>query len=252
MSGPYAGNGSLRPTPYAGPSAVDLAFGGGWIPSSASGLVLWLRADTGISGNIVSWADQSPTGALFTTPGVSPTVNSASINGQKGIAFAAASLETLNANHSAAWNLATFTMVLVLKPTSAFTGFEAPLNKASSGAWADGYGFYFNGGGSLFGWSGNFSSGSINFGTLALGSPYVAVYEWDGATSTARLNGVAIGSGVSGARVDNSSPLNVGFGPGGTYFSGDIDEIIIWNNKISAGDLASLGMYTTARYGINA
>jgi hypothetical protein len=62
------------------------------------------------------------------------------------------------------------------------------------------------------------------------------------------LNGVA-GTSHTAIEVDNTSPILLGGAPGGGSYTGDIDEIVLFNSNLSSTDLTSMSTYINGRYG---
>ena len=228
-----------------------------FIPTSLSGCVLWLRADLGFSAG--SWVDQSPTGATFlqASSPAQPTLTSSSVNGQPGVTFAAGPQQNLVGPVStAAWNLSAFTIYVVAKPTASFGAFTTILSKATSAGLSDGYGILSCGtANEMDCYSGAYTT-FAKCGTVTLGTG--AVYRGELAEpASAAISGYqngSIGTSSTASEVDSAVGITLGKYDlaGGGQYSGDINEIVIFNRVLNSTELGQMSTYTTTRYALAA
>jgi hypothetical protein len=110
-------------------------------------------------------------------------------------------------------------------------GFDLALAPAT-----DGNSAYFE-----IGFGGTYKSLAFGSGVLAASSWYHIVCTWNGATMTAYINGVSVGTlSASGSLAATTNSINIGRNPvTGDYLPGYVDEIAIYNYALSAGRIAA-------------
>jgi hypothetical protein len=86
-------------------------------------------------------------------------------------------------------------------------------------------------------------------GVISTGSFYQIVLQLNGASSAVRSNGSEIGTGNPGGSGFNSASHSL-FQRTGSYFTGDVGEILYYNSIISGADLANLETYLNDKWSI--
>lgn len=84
---------------------------------------------------------------------------------------------------------------------------------------------------------------SANFGALAVGTWYHAVYTISGTTQTAYLNGVlkATDSRLTGTYTLTNPTMSLGFHASfGDAFNGEVDDLRIYNTALTAAQVQSI------------
>lgn len=235
------------------------------MPIPGSGLKVWLKADSGVatsSGNVTTWTDQA-SGIVFTTAGVgpAPTLVANSLNGLPVVRF----------NNSGGDHQVCYLTSTPVNPSSwaGFTIIYATRTAASGSIPA--YACVFGWGQSPSTWW-NFACGSANnttdnqgfgwagaSGNVVLGSFASAptnsqlvyeAYQYDKTTWT--LSGQR-----SNTVSDTSFPTgNVTLLIGSNTYpqsqnTGDIAEILVYDHKLSASDLATVHAYMQTRWGVS-
>jgi hypothetical protein len=224
-----------------------------WTPKQLPGLVLWLRADAGITiaTGVSNWADQSGSGNNFAqaTPGNQPTVSAAGgPTGGPAIAFASASSQFLT-NLSAVIPNTNCTVFVVLKGTT-ITGSPAVIDfgRTNGGTgWGAGYlfgtstrGMQANGGNTM-----QDSVGTTNWELWQIQSASnVWTFSVNGANQvitnpSTTPNAQAAASTIGALGTDAVEPWN-----------GLVAEIVGCNSVLSASFLAYANEYFLARYGL--
>jgi hypothetical protein len=219
-----------------------------------SGLKLWLRGDLGTAisaGNVTQWDDQSGNGNHVTG---SIPFNASSINGRPGLTFSAAGMT--NGSSSVLAGASPRTVFVVYKatnnnPQSSLVTLRSGTLKADYTAeWA------FAGAGLIY--TDGVNGANNAFVPLVGNASVATIAEW---TSTApgavlgyRRNGVAlVVTQTSGSSTENGT---AGFSIGGSGAAlgpmlGDIDEVIVFDRVLSAGEEALVQEYLSVRYSIS-
>lgn len=221
---------------------------GGFRPTQISGLVLWLRADMGITlngGNVSAWADQSGNGNNATqgTAGQQPTFNAASSNFSGRPTVSGNSLDD---------QLLGTVAVAENQPTTIFLA--ALANGAATSA------VVFDGAndGSQYVYDPSGTHAWTAFAGASLGTAYASnvksalCVEVNGASSnvyynstinptTGNMGAQNIGSGYSLLNSRTSLLYSLGT---------ELAEVIIYNGLLSAADRGTVTRYLGSRYGI--
>jgi len=235
------------------PNSAPVAFS----PASLSGLVLWLRADLGITlngGNVSAWADQSGAGNTFNQPTASkqPVFNAvdANLNNQPSIGpFSEANL------HSLIWagSSGTAPPYSIFIVTYNVTDAVAKYTWATSGA--NQSDFYINN-------ALHFISGSVDLGT-AVGLGFSGKYVMGGdspiTSGTVAVYHNAITAKVTAA-VGTDPPDLFNFGqrrigrysetPANFAWPGTIAEIVAVNHIATLAERTQIMNYIGTRYAI--
>lgn len=232
-------------------SGLGLSTNGVWTPKRLSGLVLWLRADVGVttvSGLVSAWADQSGTADANknmsqATSTKRPVFNAsdAAYNNQATLSFISASATYLA---SGTWSssLTQAYTIFVVGQDSNGTNQEWLDGSAASARllWLGGTGYDAIGTLQLTGGSGS-------------ASPKLIGATYNGASSKLYVGArtpVATGSVGTG----NIADVVLGIYGGDLLsnpLSGKIAEVIAVTGSMSSADVNSLANYVTHRYGIS-
>ena len=246
-----AGSSTITPikvTPY---SSVSFAFA----PTQITGCQLWLDgadpAGTGVvpsSGTLTTWTDKSSAGN-HATGGVSPTysstTNAVTFNGSSS--YLQTSLSAVPSNETF---FAVFTNTM---PTSTANRFNCIIGASgnygrdinvltSSAGNSSAYDLRYDSWGvgsiSLTGY------GGITFNTLTL-----ATTQFTGGQGAGSTYGSNLGSFQS-LSFSSSSTTRIGAGNGGDYYTGTINEIIIYNTVLGLSDRQKVESYLAQKWGI--
>jgi hypothetical protein len=233
-----------------------------------SGLGLWYKADAGLTqsgGKVSVWADQSgfernatQTGAdaqptLITGGNGKPSVSFDGIANFMNFAMPVSGLNGLTvvivANNTAPQNTGDGgegSAILYWNETGSWGGMNVGVFQDSA-TWRIG--------------TGQAQSSTPNYPGPALTRPVSlqrnysrTVVVKDGTTETMYTNGVAavtVTGKLATTALINGDSGRMGFGLGGAdwmHFRGEIQEILLYTNALSAGDLANLETYLTGKY----
>jgi len=226
---------------------------GGFTPPTFAGLVLWLRADLGLTfngNNITTWRDQSSNAFdLDKQDGTNAYAVSGAPNGTPAIAFSSGSLYRSAPLISGAD--APRTMCIVLQP-SLLTGEMAVLQDGP--VTTNGIGYYLNGSSP---WVRAILLTNVLFETdtaSATGTNWEQVCVINMGASQQRLR---VGGTEHVLSTSNLTPsaatthFSLGGAHGAAYhFHGNIAETIVYNRVLSTQEQLQLEAYLTARYGL--
>lgn len=251
LPGGHAGLTTTIYTPIASGRRIALSkipYFARFSPLQISGLVLWLDgadpAGTGVlpaSGTLTTWTDKSTAGNNA-TGGVSPTYSSTT----KAVSFNGSStyLQTsLSAVPSNETFFAVFTSTIPISNANRFNciigasgnnGRDINVLTSSAGnssAYDLRYDSWAVGSISLTGY------GGITFNTLTL-----ATTQFTGGQGAGSTYGSNFGSFQS-LSFSSSSTTRIGAGNGGDYYTGTINEIIMYNTVLGLGDRQKLESY---------
>ena len=226
-------------------------------PTQISGCVLWLDAadpaGTGVlpaSGTLTTWTDKSTAGNNA-TGGVSPTYSSTT----KAVSFNGSStyLQTsLSAVPSNETFFAIFTSTIPISNANRFNCIIGASGNngrdinvltsfaGNSSAYDLRYDSWAVGSISLTGY------GGITFNTLTL-----ATTQFTGGQGAGSTYGSNFGSFQS-LSFSSSSTTRIGAGNGGDYFTGTINEIIMYNTVLGLSDRQKLESYLAQKWGLTA
>jgi hypothetical protein len=214
----------------------------------AAGNVLWLKADTIAQADntpVTTWNDSSGLGNNVTqaTGSAQPTYRTNVVNGMPvvrgdgGDHLSKASVVTPNEQH---------TIMIVLKVSG--TNSAAPFYNGNAGA--NGYGFFQDGSGTrgvLFG-----GAVAKSDGTPSATNFEIWTHQWNGSNSTFWVNGVEetlTDTATAPGAPPNGDTLVMGLA-GSNQWNGDVAEILVWDNVISAPDRTTAHDYLGAKYAI--
>jgi hypothetical protein len=244
-------------------SDLKYATGGGTIPvppfdpNTITGLQVWFKSDgtkwkdaartvpAVADGDAVAvWDDSSPNArhASNATGTQQPTLKLNQLNGKSSVLFNAAAFQKLN-TVAGFLNAQPITVFLVMRPTANAANYSwigCPAGSAALGI----------NGGKLLMYAG--ASNNKSAGNVSIGSPHILVWNLNGVTSKAyieggvpdpgagdgatALNGMTIGAYASASSADTAP--------------GDIFEVLAYNKTLSLAELDSIGNYLATKYGI--
>lgn len=225
--------------------------------------VLWLRADAGTTvtgGKVSAWNDQSGNGfsAIQATGSLQPsfTTSNANLNNQPSINFGPTNANNIHlaiADDALFDGSSEMSFFVVLRTTST-TSIQGFLNKRTGSGVNQSYRFYRDG----TDFKGDISDGaSFSIGS-ANSTNYVFSSVYDQSLSGNRLltytNSVnAVGTAVTTSLANTNSPLYIGnFNlSDNRSFDGDIAEVIIFNEALSAPERVVLENYLAQKYSIS-
>jgi hypothetical protein len=217
----------------------------GFAPIDLSGLVLWLRADLGVTlagSKVNSWIGRLGEAATQATGAQQPTFVAAGQNGQptiKGDTFSRLDVTGMSAPTSA-----TYLFVLGKLTTSQATYFYSGTNNAQ--------GVLGNIAGTDVEWfSGNGADQLVYTALLSAGLHIVTLTQVNGGAIFGYLDGVQVFTKPTAAA--NLQAIGALFGGAGNVTNGtdsDIPEVIAYNRVLSSGERAQVTGYLKARYAI--
>lgn len=221
-------------------------------PSQLPGLVLWLRADLGITiaTGVSVWADQSGNGNNATqgTPAAQPTYfASGGANGQAYMALSGASSQNLGG--AALVGSANMTLVIVHQfssTASAQVSFHAGASGTSMASSIDENAAterdLFLVGSAVDADAGASATTAWEAWILTQSSAPLGTMNVNGSTRSLTPN--------NGAMTAPTAGYTVGSRTGGSQFmTGNFAEAIIYSRVVTAGEIASLRGYLLSRYG---
>ena len=231
-------------------------------PASLSGLILWLRADLGITlagAKVSAWADQSGNGNDFTqaVDARRPTFTASDANFNNQAVVTGAATAWLSSVGAMGGGYAQTTVCTVFRDTTSSVSilYEAGPTYLTAG----GHMMDLTGGGNcdvytygVTGANGRRAAAASNtryhktvvFNHAAAATQVPIVYSAGVAESTTNI----VNTGTNG----NSSSLTwnlMGRSGGGASFEGAAAEFIAYNRALTAAEALQLYTYTSARYG---
>ena len=230
-------------------------------PRSMPGLLAWYRSDSGVykdsigtppnNGNSVyQWSDISGNGnhCIQATAGSQPSYTTKFVNGLPVVTFAGKYLTCINSPFPTASGAShEYTVAAVVYPTS----FNMGVICAGTLGGTSNRSFVGTGSGNLIVYQGANAAASLQ------GFPNTAWYSMIGTYSknqqmAARvwMSGIIVGSGQASNDVLDPA-LQIGaVAAGVSTFSGNMAEIIVFNRKLSDGEVLTVHNYFAGRYGI--
>ena len=258
--------------------ALTINLGGAGGGPVASGMVLWLEADTGLQAETlngtpaIAWRDQSGQGNDATQSGVyngaiqAPSVVANALNGHSVVHFTPSNQQYLKLGPFLS-HVTSGEMFAVVREPSATTApsYGNNLTGPSSmpGAWNFNTGTFFN---DTLGVVDDFLNEYQSFASAPVSFSAFNLYnaESTGQSWTNRLNGKVLSTigapSYNYTFIGSYQPV-IGQGQfiqdtngdilfGGTFFDGDIAEMIIYNRTLSDQERFQVGQYLEAKYGL--
>jgi hypothetical protein len=225
----------------------------------ASGLVLWLKADKGVStnsdGTVAEWADQSGLGnnAVQTNSANAPLLVVDKATGKPALEF--------NGTSSQYLDVASAPSVVIQGDISSFCAFNVADVATAHTLWSkttNGLAFPWEygtvvGGGLLIERGNNNGVAPVySSGPVEPGSPAVAGFTVAGSLASLYLDAEPDGTGVFGyGALDMGTPLRIGSLDDLTnQFAGTLSEVLIYNGALSGDDLLQVNTYLAGRSSI--
>lgn len=230
----YSGGGGSPPPPFD--------------PTSVTGLTLWVRAEElsqSDGQSVSSWADLSGNGNDFSVAGSTPPIcKTAIIGGKKVVRFNGVNTTFLTTavDGSVLFSNSAYTFIVVCQTSAVNT------NAPNSSFWTNdtilsvglGWGgLYFRG--TYEAVAGNWDgSADATSKSVSLNTPMIVSSQHGGGSLFLAINDGAQGSVASG---NTAGGLNEKFRVGAQNafaLTGDVAEVLVYNNKVSAADLSYL------------
>ncbi len=250
-----------------GQSDAYVAFVATVPPAPAKGLSLWFKADAGVtadgSGNVSSWADQSPFGNNAGLGSSSPvTVLTQGAGGKPALHFAGNNYLVIP--DASTLHPSYFTVLAVAQENSASTyqtligrgyrstGWDAPYVTWFASLFGVNAGNYLR---SAVGVAGNLDENNSN-NTYSLSQPHVFGWKYDGTAQQVFLSGTLTGSTATSGVIDYSGgTANVCIGARSDaspweYLIADVSEILVYDHALSDADQAQAEGYLADKYGL--
>jgi hypothetical protein len=216
-------------------------------------LVLWLRADNGItssSGSVSEWSDLSGSNnhASQTSSSNQPAIISEAINTQPAVRF----------NGSSNYLILPYTQTIGIKdnPYEAFVVAKTSNSNVQflfSSDTFEKYELHLNGaaGARFIPVASTYIDEGTN-GVYSDGNPHVFSSRASSTGGTVRVDGIDGGTTTNNIISSDAIPFKIGYrGADATYyFNGDIAEVILYNSTLSSSDRNTVEQYLAGRYGI--
>jgi hypothetical protein len=223
----------------------------------ATGLQLWLKADTGItqSGGVVSaWADQSGNGYNVASSGsAQPTFVSSAINGKPGLSFNGSTQYMDNTATSILTAGTARTIVVIGKYSGSGSTSGSPftIRRTTTTSFATLMGV----GGTFYIWSDGTHNATITDPAVL---NTAETFEWystgtSGAGITFSVTGSpkSVTSGGTVSSETGTTGFTVGQREGvGQFFNGTICEVLVYDHVLSGTDDTTLATYAQNKYAI--
>jgi hypothetical protein len=230
-------------------------------PKTIAGLVLWLDGsdrNSIVTSNtsVTLWRDKSGS-SNDAPPGTSPVFIPSGINSKSVVRFDG-STQYLDIPFSSVLNPASFSVLFVVNVRGGVNTFRSPITSRAGFTAPNLKGYYFYADASNL-WqftvgNGNWNGFSATPASIGKPTLVAGIYSGAGSTLTGYVDGGLSGTTSSTLVVNPSSPTRIGAGASETspnfFFNGDIAEIIIYNNSISAAQRQQLESYLRVKWGI--
>lgn len=224
----------------------------------ANGLVLWLKADAGLTtnsdGSVATWADQSSQGnnALESAPNMGPVLVTDTATGKPLLQFdgSGQSLDITSAPSLVLESdIAAF---CVVNPTDVST--SGTLWCKTQGGRAYPWNYTLSSGGKEVIVRGDADGSELVASATPLGTGRSAVIGFgvEGSFATHYLNGQTNGTGVFGYGAgDQGGPLRIGLTDDSQNpLKSKLGELLVYNRNLSGADLQQVNRYLAAKYGV--
>lgn len=212
--------------------------GGGFDPTSISGLKLWLKADSfsGADGDPVgTWTDSSGSGNSATSSGSNrPTYKTNILNGLPVIRFTSASSHYM-VTPSISWTHQT--IFIVIKGTG--TGYPSAFTSGSEN-------------GIIYNFTANkleiYNGPRIDIGDFS-SFAYATIKREASTATTVRRNGTQTGTNAT-VNIPGSGAVRIGSHFAGDFFPGDIAEYLIYDAALGTTDIEDVEAYLADKYAL--
>jgi len=229
-----------------------------------TGLVTWLKADTGVtssSGKVSQWADQSPAGnnAVQSSSGNQPTLVTGAINSNPALSFDGSSSYLTIADGSSlrSSNIS----ILAVATRAGGSDYSYIVSKPYyNGSWSSpfiAYQLLYDPNGVPYTQctvSGSVSSPATLPAAVNTGQPYLLNFTYDGTTESIRQNGGTPGTTSISGSIDygdtTSKNVVIGQADGGYFLNGQIAEVLIYNRALTDTERQQAEAYLANKYGL--
>jgi len=224
----------------------------GELPSTITGLRMWLKADAITGKNdgdtIQTWTDSGSNGNNPTqaTAGSRATYKTNIINGLPVLRFNGTSNQygiTLDTGIA----LNNYSLFVVHRPTSA-SQYGMVFGSTTGNSDAELLDMNYPSAGKI----GTYHAGPGNIGgaySFTSGTPLISSFVASSGTGTPYNNGTAQSSGTTATQTVSNWVLG-NYTTGSYYYTGDIAEIILYSSGLSAANRISIENYLASKYGI--
>ncbi len=221
-----------------------------------AGLALWLSADVGAQGMaaaITNWLDRSGAGrhVRSTGPGAGPTLVSNTPAGRPALRFDGTNDSLAATSAFSLRGLTGVTVFVVAAPGNA-QGVAGCYHSAVAWSGDDPARAFYTPGGYTVDYAFGAGAGSIyayNRAASALGDWEIGMAVHAGTTNGLWINGTNVQAAASAAVIPSTnSAFWVGRGWSNTFFQGDIAEILVYTNTLTAAQILAADTYLRAKY----
>jgi hypothetical protein len=225
---------------------TNLTVAAAFDPSSLSGLIVWLRADVGITlqAGVSRWADQSGHGndvvqATNSTSKQPAYHASGGANNQAYIQFTDNSAQILQAGSFSQATPYEYLLVLDANGTANANNYVFDLGTNN------GYTSVANAGAN---WIVATTSGATFLG-VTTGTPHLVDAQMGSGTGSAVLDNTTTAGSGGGPAAGGLTVGSYGANIGSNAFGGKVYEVIVYNRALSSGERGQLHTYSQTRYG---
>jgi hypothetical protein len=239
---------------------------------NSTGMVYWLRGDLGVSGSnpITEWIDQSGNGNDATPDPDGPDqIVSAEMNNQEVMSFDGSKelniLDNSRINSGSGYNGDERTMALAFKTGSDVSGTQYLYEQ---GGGTNGIGVFIKSNNIYVTvYNNNAAERLTVYESVNANTKYVLSFNWNNGVLSAKLNNTLFSNQSSNGSITSinahSGDISIGFTDGGTRdenggnqsgganFSGDIAEIIYYDQSLSPVEEIAINNDLATRYGIS-
>jgi len=241
-----------------GPRRAVLLGGGAFTPTSIAGLVLWLKADaiTGLTdgSDVVTWPDSSGGGRTVSGSATRPVYKTGIVNGLPVVRFPGSN-QRFTIGSPSFVSLDEMTIVMVYYYDQAI-GFNRGLISLTNASYRI----------SVLGRQ-NPSGVQMDVTQVSPSAGYsesqaLNANVWAIVTMRMSMLGNDVRAFVNGTSASGTAPTFISSGAGGTfylgyssteatYFPGDIAEMLVYSNAVSANSRVLIERYLSTKYAIN-
>lgn len=222
------------------------------------GIDLDADAIDGDSGSyIYHWRDFA-TGKIANVAGSQPMLMHAAMNGKNTLQFNGSEYLEVSPNDSPISGSSAFTIAVVFRTGQSGAGNSASawysntglVDAEEPGGTAD-WGLAWTGDNTVAAGIGGFDI-TTNSPAVALNSPHVAIYSWDGSTGTVKISvdGLETSASTGTTSQRNYYRFLIGSLAGGNNFIGEIATVKIWSSAFDSSQINTLGYALGTAYGI--
>ena len=227
-----------------------------WVPKSMTGVVVWLRADIGVTsdgGSVSAWSDQSGRGndVIQVLPAARPVVNTAFSGGKPSIDFAGTGQHLVNATATLVPAGTAYAVLAVAKTATVQQGALVTLGLASPYSTSR----YYVVGTTVYVHTDNVTNppaSLVENVSPVLAMPFSSVHSYAGAGKALAvfLNGVdrPLAAGVQGTEA--GAGFSVAQANNAQFWNGSIAEVIVVAGVLAPAERSRFEAYAKARYAL--